>query len=58
MTVERARVLHSEHSTRLASTTQEYLRTTKSGADKEALLPWNDQVRQGLGIDNLALFGL
>lgn len=58
MTVERARVLHSEHSTRLASTTEEYLRTTKYGADKEALLPWNDQVRQGLGIDNLALFGL
>lgn len=57
MTVDGARAIHREHSTRMAATTQQFLRETRYGADLEALLPWNELVRKGLGIDNLKLFG-
>lgn len=56
--LHRIRQLHEEAAQRMEQVTGRYLKDTRYGMDRAALDPWNDRVRQALGLDNLALFGL
>lgn len=57
-TLAKVRQLHAYHTERMRATTDSLINSTRYGEDFEALRPWNDRVRESLGIDNFVLFGL
>ena len=58
MTAEQARSIHSSWTNHMRDLTRRYMKETALGSDHNALLKWNDKVKEALGIDNMALFGL
>jgi hypothetical protein len=56
--VEQARHIHAEATQQMKRTTERYRRETALGRDRKALARWNSMVKDGLHIDNMALFGL
>ncbi|MEO8067855.1 MAG: carboxypeptidase-like regulatory domain-containing protein [Flavobacteriales bacterium] len=58
ITAERARGIHSFWTDHMNTLTRHYLKETSLGADRVALAKWNARVKEALGIDNMALFGL
>ena len=56
--VDGMRAIHAEAVAQMHRTTQRYIREVKLGADRIALQRWNAVVKDALGIDNIALFGL
>lgn len=58
MTAEQARSIHSSWTNHMRDLSRRYMKETALGSDHNALLKWNDKVKEALGIDNMALFGL
>ncbi len=58
LTLKEARSVHAEHTQRLKMTTFHLLQETYYGMQCEPLFKWNEQVKQALGIDNIALLGM
>lgn len=55
---ERVRGIHAHHTKTMRATADRFIKDTALGSDREALLKWNSKVKDALGIDNAALFGL
>lgn len=55
---DRVRSIHAQHTKTMRATADRYMKETALGTDREALLKWNAKVKDALGIDNVALFGL
>lgn len=58
MTVQQARAVHSFWTDHMNTLTRRYMKETGLGADRVELAKWNTKVKEALGIDNMALFGL
>ncbi|MBK6777291.1 MAG: hypothetical protein IPG74_16120 [Flavobacteriales bacterium] len=58
LTAPRALAIHAQAVAEMQRTTQQYMKEVKLGADRAALQRWNTVVKEALGIDNMALFGL
>lgn len=58
MTAERARSIHSTWTNHMRDMTRRYMKETALGSDHHALLQWNAMVKEALGLDNVAMFGL
>ena len=56
--VARMRGLHAQAVAHMQRTGALYLKETQLGADAKALQRWNAKVKDALGVDNLAMFGL
>ncbi|MFZ1687201.1 MAG: hypothetical protein WAU70_07260, partial [Flavobacteriales bacterium] len=54
----RARAIHAFWTDHLKLLTRRYVSEVDLGADREAMAKWNAKVKQALGIDNMAMFGL
>ena len=58
LTGPRALTIHGQAVAEMQRTTQQYMKEVKMGADRAALQRWNAVVKEALGIDNMAMFGL
>ena len=56
--VARMRTLHAQAVENMQRTRTLYLKETQLGEDAKALQRWNEKVKEALGIDNMAMFGL
>lgn len=56
--VARMRTLHAQAVENMQRTRALYLKETQLGEDAKALQRWNAKVKEALGIDNMAMFGL
>jgi hypothetical protein len=58
ITLKEARSIHADQTQRLKMMTYRYMQETYYGTQCEPLFKWNEQVKKGLGIDNIALLGI
>jgi hypothetical protein len=56
--VAQIKAVHAEALRDMDQVTGNFLRETHYGSDREALARWNQRVREAMGVDNFALFGL
>jgi hypothetical protein len=54
----RARAIHAFWTGHMHTLTHRYMSEVDLGADRDALMKWNAKVKEALGIDNMAMFGL
>lgn len=56
--VEKAKATYEDINQEFKEISKAYFSTVMKGKDRSALMSWNDLVREKLGIDNVAIFGL